>query len=194
MSIPILGSGASYNADGGVAREIKDEGPQIRIFYCWNCKTIDELPDFQGRPEDDDLLAILVERHQSAGVPHSCTPLRVGVKLWSVERIRNEIIKQIRSGTNGGLDELDPDYYATRSMFYEDAMTCYAKHLRPKEGCPDWKDSSKRLIPKTDELRKYAGLESAAKSAGTKVYLCDFCPVKSHYVTKMRDAAGMYDE
>lgn len=194
MAIPILGSGASYNADGGVAREIKDDGPQLRIFYCWNCKSFDELPDYQGPAEYDDLLAILVERHQSAGVPHACTPFRVGVRLWSNENVRNQIIKQIRSGTNGGLDELDPDYYSTRSMFYEDAMQCYAKHLRPKDSCPDWKADNKRLLPKTAELRKMVGLETPGQSAGTKVYLCDFCPMKSVVMTKARLKAGMYDE
>lgn len=191
--MPILGGG-NVPADSGGVREIKDNGPQIRIFYCWNCKTIDELPDFQGRPEDDTLLAILVERHQSAGVPHGCTPFRIGVKLWAVERIRNQIIKQIRSQTNGGLDELDPTYYATRSMFYEDAMKCYAQHNRPQEGCADYKNERKRLVPNTAAERKEAGLVSPADSNATKVYLCDFCPVKSHVMTKQREAAGMYKD
>jgi hypothetical protein len=194
MAVPILGSGSSINADGGVAREIKDEGPQLRVFYCWNCKTFDELPDYVGPAEYDDLLALLVERHQSAGIPHSCTPFRIGVKLWSMESIRQQIMKQIRSGTNGGLDELDPEYYATRSMFYEDAMQCYAKHNRPKDSCGDWKAENKRLLPKTAELRKTVGLSTPGQSSGTKVYLCDFCPMKSVVMTKVRDKAGMYDE
>jgi hypothetical protein len=194
MGVPILGNGGQQPADSGAVREIRDSGPQIRLFYCWDCKTIDELPDFQGRPEDDTLLSILVERHQSAGVAHGCTPFRIGVKLWAVENIRNSIIKQIRSQTNGGLDELDPTYYATRSMFYEDAMKCFAKHLRPEDGCPDWQSDSKRLVPNTAAERKEAGLASPAKSNATKVYLCDFCPVKSNVLTKQRAAAGMYKD
>lgn len=190
MAIPILNGGQP--ADSGAVREIKDNGPQLRIFYCWNCKSFEELPDFQGRPEDDTLLALLVERHQSAGVPHACTPFRVGVKLWSVERVRNAIIKQIREQTNGGLDELDPTYYATRSMFYEDAMVCYAKHLRPQDSCPDWMNETKRLVPNTAAERKELGLTAPNKSQATKVYLCDFCPVKSIVMTKKRAAAGLY--
>lgn len=193
MGVPILGGGG-VPADQGRVREIKDDGPQIRLFYCWDCKTIDELPDFQGRPEDDDLLAILVEKHQSAGVAHGCTPFRVGVKLWSVKTVRDQIIKQIRSQTNGGLDELDPGYYATRSMFYEDAMKCFEKHLRPKDSCPDWQNDNKRLLPNTGDLRKEAGLTTPEKSNATKVFLCDFCPVKSVVMTKARAAAGMYKE
>ena len=190
MELPILNGGVP--ADSGAVREIKDSGPQLRIFYCWNCKSFEELPDYQGRPEDDTLLALLVERHQSAGVAHACTPFRVGVRLWSVERIRNAIIKQIREQTNGGLDELDPTYYATRSMFYEDAMQCYVKHLRPQDSCPEWMDEKKRLVPNTAAERKDIGLAPPTVSQATKVYLCDFCPVKSVVMTKQRAAAGLY--
>lgn len=191
MDLPIIGQ--NQPADQGQVREIKDNGPKIRVLYCWNCKTIEELPDFEGRPEDDVLLEITVERHQSSGVPHQGTLFKIGVKLWSTESIQKEIIRQIRNQASGGLDELDPGYYATRSTFYEDAMKCYSKHMRPKESCPDWKNESKRLVPKTDELRKEAGLVSAAKSASTKVYLCDFCPVKSYYMTRQRLEAGLYE-
>lgn len=180
MAIPLLGGRGEMDDSGSIAKEIKDDGPQIRVFYCWNCRMFDEIPDFQGRPEDDDLLAILVERHQSAGVPHSCTPFRVGVKIWSNEKVRMAIMKQIREQTNGGLDELDPNYYATRSMFYEDAMTCYTAHNRPKGDCGDWKSEKKRLLPNTAAERKEVGLSSPERSGATKVYLCDFCPVKSN--------------
>jgi hypothetical protein len=180
MAIPLLGGQGEMDASGGTAKEIKDDGPKIRVFYCWNCRSFDELPDFKGNPEDDTLLAILIEKHQSAGVYHSCTPLIVGVKTWANEKIRTEIIRQVRNQTNAGLDELDPTYYATRSMFYEDAMTCYGAHNRPKGDCADWKASNKRLLPKTSDERKDVGLPSPEQSAGTKVYLCDFCPVKSN--------------
>lgn len=191
MGVPLLNGGVPANQ--GPVRELTDTGPQIRVFYCWNCRVFDELPDFQGRPEDDTLLAILVERHQSAGVPHHCTPFKVGVKLWSNPRIQQEIIKQIREQTNGGLDLLDPGYYATRSMFYEDAMSCYAKHNRPQDSCGDWKHESKRLVPKTAAERKEAGLASPQESNATRVYLCDFCPMKSVVLTKQRKKSGLYD-
>ena len=120
--------------------------------------------------------------------------LDIGAKLWSIESVRNEVIKQIRKGTNGGLDELDPGYYATRNTFYEDAMTCYAQHNRPKDSCGDFKNEKKRLVPDTSAMRKDAGLVAPEQSNATKVYLCDFCPMKSVVMTKQRKAAGMYDE
>lgn len=194
MGIPIIGQGGKdvQAADQGQVREIVDNGPKIRLLYCFNCKTIEELPDFEGNPDDDVLLATIIEPHQSAGVPHTGHIIKVGVKLWSTESYRKEIIKQIREGVSNGLDNLDEGYYETRATFYEDAMTCYAKHLRPQDSCADWKNESKRLVPKTDALRKEAGLESAAAASTTRVYLCDFCPVKSNVMTKQRAAAGMY--
>jgi hypothetical protein len=195
VGIPIIGQGNNTPSAGqGQVTEIKDEGPKIRILYCWNCKSIEELPDFEGHPDDDVLLAVLIERHESAGVPHSGTIFKIGVKLWSQEKYRKEIIEQMRDQVGGGLDNLDKGYYETRSTFYEDAMSCYSKHLRPQDSCPDWQNENKRLIPKTAELRKEAGLIAPDKSQGTRVYLCDFCPVKSNVMTKQRRAAGMYKE
>lgn len=193
MTIPILGQG-DVPADQGQYKQVVDNGPKIRLLYCYNCKTIEELPDYEGRPEDDTLLEILVEKHQSAGIPHTGFLSKIGVKIWSVESYRKEIIKNLRNRVGGGLADLDPDYYTTKATFYEDAMKCYSEHMRPKEGCSDWRASNKRLVPQsTKELRKELGLESAAKSASTNVYLCDFCPVKTFYVTKKRDAAGLYE-
>lgn len=192
MGIPIIGQGNRPPADQGTVTEIKDEGPKIRILYCWDCKSIEELPDFEGNPDDDVLLSVLIERHESAGVQHAGSLFKIGVKLWSQEKYRNEIITQMRDQVGGGLDNLDKGYYETRATFYEDAMSCYKSHNRPQDDCGDWKAENKRLIPKTDALRKEAGLETAAKSSGTRVYLCDFCPVKSNVMTKQREAAGMY--
>jgi hypothetical protein len=194
MSIPIIGQGQRPSADSGAVKEIVDNGPKLRILYCWQCRTIEELPDFEGRPEDDLLLEIVIEPHQTTGVQHKGTLFKIPVGIWSVQSQREEIIRQMRDQISGGLDNLDPDYYNTRSTFYEDAMKCYSAHLRPTDSCSDWKSETKRLLPKTDALRKEAGLMSAESSASTRVYLCDFCPVKSVVMTKQRRAAGMYKE
>lgn len=192
MTIPILG-GNNMPADQGKVTEIVDNGPKIRILYCFNCKSIEELPDFEGNPDDDILLELLIERHESAGVKHAGSLFKIGAKIWSNEKYRNQIIEQMRDKVGGGLDNLDKGYYETRATFYEDAMSCYAKHNRPQDSCPDYGNENKRLIPKTAELRKEVGLVAPEKSVSTRVYLCDFCPVKSNVMTKQRKAAGMYN-
>jgi len=192
MDIPILGGGLP--ADQGSYTEIKDTGPRIRLLYCYNCKTIEELPDFKGHPDDDVTLQVCIDRHESAGIPHNGQLSDVGVKTWENKKNREEIIKNMRTKYGGGLSDLDPDYYTTKATFYDDAMKCYSDHLRPKGTCGDWRSKNKRLVPKnTAELRKEIGLVSAEKSAGTKVFLCDFCPVKTFYATQQRKAAGLYD-
>ncbi len=192
MSLPILGGGQP--ADQGTYTEVKDDGPRIRLLYCYECKTIEELPDYKGHPDDDVTLQVLIERHESAGIPHNGFLSDIGVKIWSQEKFRKEIIKNLRDKVGGGLADIDPDYYTTKATFYDDAMKCFSEHLRPKEGCSDWRAKNKRLVPKnTAELRKEIGLVSAEKSGGTNVFLCDFCPVKSHVVTQQRKAAGMYE-
>ena len=80
MDIPILGGGLP--ADQGSYTEIKDTGPRIRLLYCYNCKTIEELPDFKGHPDDDITLQVCIDRHESAGIPHNGQLSDVGVKTW----------------------------------------------------------------------------------------------------------------
>jgi len=192
MGVPIIGQGARPSADQGTVTEIKDNGPKLRILYCWNCKSLEELPDFEGHPDDDVLLQVLIDKHESAGIKHAGSLFKIGLSIWEQEHKRKQIIEQIRDKVGGGLDNLDKGFYETRATFHEDAMKCYNAHLRPKDSCADWAHESKRLLPKTDDLRKDAGLESVAKANSTKVYLCDFCPVKSIVITKQRKAAGMY--
>lgn len=169
-----------------------DQGPQIRLLICKTCGSIEELPDFEGRADDDDLLAISCERHTDAlGTPHAGHLMKVPVKFWANESVKRQIIKQIREGV-GGLDEFDASFYDTRSTFFEDAMSCYQKHLRPKGRCPDWMHESKKLVPKTAADRKEAGLAPPSKSP-VHTYLCHFCPARAYMVRRAREEAGQYE-
>jgi len=194
MGVPILGQGGGSADEGVVWNQIKDDGDKIRLLYCYNCNTIEELPDFEGHPDDDVLLQVLIEKHESAGIPHTGFLLKIGVKLYSRPEVRKQVIKNLRDKVGGGLADIDPDYYTTKATFYEDAMKCFNLHLRPVEGCYDYKTKNKRLVPKgTDDLRKEIGLESAAKSQSTMVFLCDFCPAKTYVVEQNRKKAGLYE-
>jgi len=170
-------------------QRLDDSGPQIRILYCFSCKSIEEIPDYEGRPEDDVFLQLSTERHASSGIPHTGHLFKVAVKLWSVESIRKQIIKQIHVGS-GGLSELDPEYYNSKSTFSEDALRCYATHLRPRESCPDYGNEKKRLVPNTNADRKELGMPTVAETGGPKVYLCQFCPIHSVIVSKKRALRG----
>lgn len=187
MDVPILGS----NPLAQETRQLPVNGPKIRLLFCLNCKTIEELPDFEGRPEDDVLLEITVERHQSSGIPHAGHLMKVPLVVWEIPKVREEIVKQIRQQGSSGLDVIMPGFYDTKNNFFEDAMACYAAHMRPKGQCADFRTEKKRLVPKTHAERKEAGL-AAPGTTGPKVYLCDFCPVRVFNERKAREQKGLY--
>jgi hypothetical protein len=168
-------------------------GPDIRLLYCMVCDSIEELPPFEGVPEDDHLLEILVDQHKFAsGEPHKGHLLKLPLLQWESPGLRKEIIKQLKGGGSKGIDEFDPDFYATRSTFQEDALKCYNAHLRPQDGCPDYESASKRLLPNTKADRKELGLVDPAKAPGPKNYLCQFCPIHSVVQQRLRSLRGEY--
>lgn len=146
--------------------------PQIRILHCKTCNRFEEIPDFNGEPEDDVLLDITIERHPG----HIGRLFKMPMKYMMVPKLKLEVLKQISQGSTG-LDVVSDDFYSTSATFRDDAMKCYGQHSRPKGMCPDYCSEKKRLIPKTKAERKDAGLASPAES-GPKVYLCSYCPVK----------------
>jgi len=152
--------------------------PMFRLLYCLVCQTLEELPPYEGDPEQDHLLAIAVEPHVfPSGEPHKGKLFVLPLRAWAKEESRKEIIRQVKGGGSKGLAEIDDTYYVSRSNFLEDAMSCYGKHNKPKEGCPDWQDKSKLLIPNTIKERKAEGMARYQDEAGPKTYLCNFCPV-----------------
>lgn len=170
-------------------QEVTNE-PQIRLLVCRTCKSIEELPDWEGSPESDTLLNISVQKHQQP-TEHIGILLKFPLRYWVVPKVKEEIIKQIRGGSTG-LDVISNNFYQTKMTFHDDAMTCWGAHLRPKGQCPDYKSDKKLLKPDTAAERKAAGLERPGE-AGPKVYLCDFCPVKSYNMAKFNESKGLYN-
>lgn len=161
---------------------------QVRLLKCFNCKTIDELPDYEGNPEHDVLLdRLIADKHtnRGSGETHVGVLAKVDKKHWNVESTRKTIVKQMWSEDTG----FDAEYYATRNTYREDALKCYAAHLRPQGGCPDWEHPAKLIKADTKQERKEAGLTGKTP----EIYLCRFCPVASHVRTQMRAERGDYN-
>ena len=156
----------------------------LRVLYCTTCGTLDELTDFEGPPQYDDVLEYAVSRH---GTSHIGSLFRIPIPFWIQDEYKRKIIEQIR-GANGkeGLAVVDPEFYNTRNMFKEDADRCYLQHLQPSGACPDWMNDSKRLHSNvTKAERKEAGLSPT--ELGPRVYLCSFCPVSAFYRGKINN-------
>ena len=169
--------------------KVDENEPQIRLLVCRSCKSIEELPDYDGHPSDDLLLNISVEKHQRP-VAHEGLLFKLPLKYWVVPKVREEIIKQISGGASG-LDAFGTNFYSTRMTFHDDAMTCWGQHNRTKD-CGDYKSDKKQLKPDTAAERREAGLDKPGTS-GPKIYLCDFCPVKSMIQEKAFTKKGLYN-
>ena len=70
-------------------------------------------------------------------------------------------------------------------------MTCWIKEHNQTKDCGDYKHDKKLLKPGTELERMKAGLEK--ESNGPKVYLCDYCPVKSKVQEKAFKKKGLYN-
>lgn len=152
--------------------------PTFRLLFCLVCQTLEELPPFDGNPEQDYLLAIACEAHVfPSGEPHKGKLFSLPLKVWAKTESKKEIIRQVKGGGSAGLAEIDDSFYDSRSNFMEDAMSCYQQHNKPKDGCSDWHTKHYLLIPKTVKERKAEGMARYQDESGPKTYLCDFCPV-----------------
>lgn len=165
----------------------------MRLLMCLECRSLEELPDYSGPSEGDVLLEELAGRHEFApGYPHHGNLIAIKDEDWANEKWRKDVIKQLWS--DAGHTGLEPEFYETKNTFQDEAMKCFSAHMRPQNGCIDWKDKAKRLGNSMldDDDR------AVAKEHGLKrkraVYLCDFCPAKFNYVQKQAySAAGLYD-
>lgn len=144
-----------------------DTGPQIRLLRCTKCKTLEELPDYQGDPRNDVVLDHAVMTHQQRHPFHDDPDaflLRISEEVW--KRNKKEINKRIWEDVKD--QGFVPDYYDAKNTFMEDASKCHVRHNR-QIPCIDWNADSKRIGNPTKEGWK----------SGAKVYLCAFCPVQA---------------
>lgn len=159
-------------------------GEQVRILVCFECKTMEEIPDFppEANPLDDVILFYVDEKHGGqTQQPHHRTLMRVEKRVWDDRPARRQIIKQAWEGTSG----FKPSYYDLRNTLQEDAVNCHKAHQR-QVPCIDWRDGSKRLrSPSQSDREKLArdlprsmhvDTDRLVKGAPQR-YLCDFCPV-----------------
>jgi hypothetical protein len=179
-----------------------------RLLVCRTCKTIDVLPLYDGPKEleaQDPVLDSLVRRHvqlhgdtgpETAALlvasedPCRCdekktfdltgrvigkNPLSIRGSHTFWEGHKDDVLKGLRERWTG----FDPEFYATKDTFTEDAMRCFNLHRRPQGTCIDWHADYRRVTPHDWK--------------GRNVYLCDFCPVASSVKTAQRLALGAYN-
>lgn len=186
----------------------------MRLLICMDCKTIEEIPDYDGPLETarvpspdgtlmeaqvppvgaDHLLDHISYPHRKQ--EHRGQLVQVEEEKWRDHVVRNAILKELQEQLKGSHTGLDPEAYAIKNTFQQDALKCFAKHNRPKDGCIDWEDKSKILgnslltEEEKDAAREHHLLN---RGSGSRRYLCHFCPVASQVKSKMFDKSGMYN-
>lgn len=164
--------------------------PKIRLLRCDICHSLEEFPDFDGPPDKDTLLSVMLSRHRfPSGEAHIGRLIDVPERAWKIPVLKEALVQQIKEGSRG-LAEIDTNYYDLQDTFRDDALICYSQHLRPKEGCPDFNSDSKRLMPDTKGDRKELGL---TMEGAPVIHLCSFCVVRSYYERKHNEATGVSD-
>jgi hypothetical protein len=168
----------------------------LRLFICNLCQTIEELPTFKGKPDDDVLLHGLLERHghKTMSMGGERPDAKIGIVWrddWQDPAYRRSIIEQIRS--QEGHTGLGDEFYATRDTYTEEATKCFAKHGRPslQPGCIDYRSRSKLLgntLQDDEDLRELTVIQKENLS-GTrqKIYLCNFCPYHAMVESAVRE-------
>ncbi|MDP9870405.1 MULTISPECIES: hypothetical protein [Streptosporangium] len=159
---------------------------KLRLLLCGECKSIEELPWYEGDVRGDHLLDYLASRHQYPdGNRHRGGALfDVPEKHWKDPNARQMIIEQINARTGKGLGD---KFYEVKATFKEDAFTCWKSRNRTKN-CGDFKSEKKRLIPDTKAERKDLGLSPVKSNR----FLCEFCPYFSIAMQRMRAGRGDY--
>ena len=162
---------------------------KIRLLRCDTCKTLEEIPDFDGPPDYDVVLQVALSRHRTpSGEPHIGRLIDVPQRAWDTPQLRDALMKQIHEGMSAGAAEFDSTYYDVQNTFREDALLCYSQHNRPTGGCPDWHADTKRLMPDTRGERRELGLSPQGMPT---IFLCSFCPVRSYMEKRHNEETGL---
>lgn len=171
--------------------------PHMRVLKCTRCRSIEEIPDYDGPDggentmEYDLNLKFFTDDHVNKGCSRdNFTIYRFPTRFWIIPKVKDGIIAQLKDGAQG-LDVFGTNFYDTKNNFSADAMNCWIREHNQTKDCADYKSDKKRLKPGTAAERAAIGLEK--EGSGPKVYLCDYCPVKSIVQEKAYKKRGLYN-
>lgn len=177
--------------------EVNPNEPHMRLLVCRKCKSIEEVSQYDGpeggenSAEYDHYLRFFVDQHmEKACKKDDWLVYHLPTKYWIIPKVKEAIIEQIKEGAKG-LDVFGTQFYDTKSNFSADAMNCWMREHNQTRDCADYKSEKKILKPGTEKERMALGMEK--ESSGPKVYLCDYCPVKSIVQEKAFKKKRLYD-
>lgn len=176
--------------------DVDPNEPHMRLLKCMKCRSIEEVPDYDGpeggenTAEYDLTMKFFTDQHVSKNCKRDDFVIyKFPTRFWVIPKVKESIEQQLKEGAQG-LDVFGTNYYTTKENFSADAMQCWIKEHNQTQDCADYKSDKKLLKAGTDKERMALGLEL---NKGPKVYLCDYCPVKSLVQRKAFKKKGLYE-
>jgi len=147
-----------------------------RLLVCKTHGVMYKMRPYDGPPEYDMELRELCDRHNAQiPDPDNCRALiyRTDPDTASKLDVETAIKKELK--------EQDVYIRDFRDELKVDALKCFNRHNRPKQGCIDWCSEDKTIGRKV-------GIPKEARQ-----YVCMYCPVAEYYTHRVRVEKGMYD-
>lgn len=149
-----------------------------RLLACKSCGVMYKLPDYDGPPEYDMSLIDIIDRHLAkAADPRPESHISLIFRCDDETAAKLDVETTLKSE----LAKYNVEVHEMRDDFKTEALACFDRHSRPKQGCIDYEDDSKTIgrrvgIPKDKRM-----------------YLCHFCPAQDFVTHSLRVKKGMYD-
>jgi hypothetical protein len=147
-----------------------------RLLVCKTHGVMYKMKPYDGPAEYDQELRELCDRH-NAQVPNPQDSNAI------IFRTDEETAKKLDTETavKGELEKNDVYIRDTRDELKVDALKCFNRHNRPKQGCLDWCADDKTVGRKVGVPKD------------KRQYLCMYCPAAEYYTHRQRIELGLYD-
>lgn len=146
-----------------------------RLLVCKTHGVMYKMRPYDGPPEYDQELIELCDRHNAqVQDPDNCKALIFRTDPETASKL------DIETALKNELKEQDVYIRDFRDELKTDALKCYNRHDRPKQGCIDWCAEEKTIGRKIGVPKE------------NRQYLCMYCPVGSWVAEQERIAMGMY--
>lgn len=148
-----------------------------RLLVCKTHGVMYKMRPYDGAVEYDMELKELCDRHNAqVPDPENCKALIFRTDQETASKL------DVETALRNELQEQDVYIRDFRDELKVDALKCYNRHDRPKQGCIDWCHESKTIGRKI------------GVPPDKRQYLCMYCPVGSWVAEQERKAMGMYDK
>jgi hypothetical protein len=159
----------------------------VRLLFCHDCRSVDQVPDFDGPPEYDHYLEYRVQQHRFPnGEPHRGILGRCDNNETAIQAAIDQMASNVTAGEGVGLGQ---PMYDLRDNYKTEAMQCWKKHNRTAD-CGDYRSDGKRLYADTKADRRAEHMPTSLNER-PNAWLCDFCVVHSLVQQKQRKAKGL---